>query len=80
MTAITCAWCGEPATTEIEIKPAGTVMIETPQGKRSVLRPAKRAYACDAHANPAERQSAPRARGPIKGQTTIYDALGDEAA
>lgn len=73
---ITCAWCGDLATTEIEVEPQGKTTIPTSQGKRAVLKPSRRFPACETHANPAHRHSTPRARGPIEGQLNIYDAHG----
>jgi len=75
----TCAWCDEPATTEVEVVAATTRVTSTLSGKRSSFVPARRLPACAAHGNP-DPSPAKRAAKGIEGQIDIFQALGGDAA
>ena len=77
--AVTCAWCEKPAVTEGEIEPTGTRTIVTSNGKVPSFKASRRVPACAAHGNPDLSAPVHRQAKQPKGQTSIFDMLGDEA-
>jgi len=61
----TCAWCGEPATTTIELEPERFGMVKDGFGgsRKALVRQAVRADVCPEHANVRDRVGGVTIRG-----------------
>lgn len=73
-----CAWCGKPSTTTVEVAPAGSTTVKLALGQMSMPKPARKAPACEVHADVTRRpdiDALRRVPADPKAQLSIFDML-----